>query len=239
MASTIGVGPSCSAESGPKVGWDRRSRTTPGVGVQALVALVDGAVGGAVGQRARRERVPDPLEGLRNSAGRVTALTRLLERGLLRRDLGADVAQHLLREAQRSSFGTGAAHVRWASAWLATVGGGQPATSICLLCQHPWRRILSGARLWPHTYPWTAVQAASSQMTADRSHASPRDTTSHVLRGLGSQADRHSVPTRQPLGLGRAPRAAVVGHRPLWRREVCMAWSGQARGLRSAASVSW
>jgi len=30
-----------------------------------------------------------------------------------------------------------------------------------------------------------------------------------------------------------------TGSPPGGRREVCMAWSGQARGLRSAASVSW
>jgi hypothetical protein len=61
------------------------------VGVEALIALVDRAVGGAVGEGARRERVPDAVEVFSSSSGRVAALTRLLEGGIVRRDLRADV----------------------------------------------------------------------------------------------------------------------------------------------------
>lgn len=72
----------------------------PGVGVQALVALVDGAVGRAVGQGARGERVPHPIEALGSGSGGVAALACFLEGGVLGCDLGADVVQHLLCEAQ-------------------------------------------------------------------------------------------------------------------------------------------
>jgi hypothetical protein len=56
------------------------------VGVEALIALVDGAVGGAVGEGARRERVPDAVEVSCSSSGRIAARTRLLEGGIVRRD---------------------------------------------------------------------------------------------------------------------------------------------------------
>jgi hypothetical protein len=62
------------------------------VGVEALVPLMDGAVGGAVGEGARRERVPDAAEVLLQQLGsRRAARTRLLESGIVRRDLRADV----------------------------------------------------------------------------------------------------------------------------------------------------
>ena len=41
------------------------------VGVEALVPLVDGAVGGAVGEGARRERVPDAAKAF--AAARVVS----------------------------------------------------------------------------------------------------------------------------------------------------------------------
>lgn len=91
MASTIGVGPSwffrirSKGEIGPSVQHDS------GVGVEALVPLVDGAVGGAVGEGARRERAPDAVEVFCGSSGRIAALTRLLEGGIVRRNLRADV----------------------------------------------------------------------------------------------------------------------------------------------------
>jgi hypothetical protein len=66
------------------------------VGVEALIALVDGAVGGAVGQGARGERVPHPHRALGSGSGGVAALAGFLERGVLRGDLSADIVQHLL-----------------------------------------------------------------------------------------------------------------------------------------------